>query len=173
MSTSWETGRKSGITMGFQWSACPAATVSLLQWTAGPARKSCCPGRGCTARCCCWTFAGAWTRVATGSARSWTGPPACCWTGSGGRHTGTEDHSQHRNPWDTSENTEDGKSLHFRSSPHRPPTWPVGRGWALGASVSGGRSRRWCQRRGAALGGRILPFLHTQSALKGPETKTW
>lgn len=122
MSTSGVTGRKSGITRGSRWSACPVATASLLRWTAGPARKSYYPGRGCIAQCCCWTSAEAWTREAKGSVRSWTGPPACCWTGSGGRHTGTEDHSQHRNTRDTSETTKDGKSLHFRSSPHRPPT---------------------------------------------------
>lgn len=80
-------GEMEGVTRGFQWSVYPAITASLLQWTAGPAQRSCCPGRGYTAQCCCWTSAAASSHVATGSVMSWTGPPACCWTGSGGHRT--------------------------------------------------------------------------------------
>lgn len=61
--------------------------------------------------------------------------------------------------------------LHFRSSPHRPPTWPAGTEWALEVSECASHSRRWCRRKGAALKDHTLPSLRIQSALKGPTTE--
>lgn len=84
------TNNSTVFTRGFLWSVYPATVASLRPWTAGPAQKSYCQCRGCTARCCCWTSAVASTLAATGSATSSTAPPACCWTGWGGRRTETE-----------------------------------------------------------------------------------
>lgn len=69
-----------GLTRGSYWSVFPAAAASPPQRTAGPAQTSCCPGRGCTARYCCWTSValGEWSQAWRASGMSWIGSPACC-----------------------------------------------------------------------------------------------
>ena len=86
------------LTKGFRWPASPTTTSSRLQKTASPVQRSSCPGRGCTARCCCPPAGAALRPRPTGSERRRTQTPACSRIGSGDCRTAGRTGSE-RSTW--------------------------------------------------------------------------